>query len=63
MIFDPYNPMQVPETLEMGNLGVTVQYGGCREAVRFPDLSAGRVMVYPSAVLQTRVQIPLSTNF
>ena len=24
---------------------------------------SGRVMVYPSAVLQTRVQIPLSTNF
>ena len=32
-------------------------------AAGFPDRSASRVTVYPSAVVQTRVQIPLSTNF
>ena len=32
-------------------------------SVYFPDRLAGRVMVYPSAVLQTEIQIPLSTNF
>ena len=41
---------------------VEKQAGHRPVSVRFPDQLAGRVMVYPSAVLQTRVQIPLSTN-
>ena len=36
---------------------------GCSAAVQCLDRLAGRGMVYPSAILQTRVQTSLSPNF